>query len=100
MLWLILGSCLYLLGSAADVYTTKRAVIDNPTKFHEANPFMGWVLRRFGMVGFCVAKVIPLAGLCAVGIRLDAQHEAGVGLGLLGVYFGIQGYRNRALKGK
>lgn len=58
-----------VLSAAADLYTTKRAVFDNPTVFHEANPVMAALLLRLGPWGLVVAK---LAAVALIGWALYA----------------------------
>jgi len=50
-----------VLSALADLYTTKRAVFDNPSVFHEANPLMAWLLLRLGPVGLVTAKIVVVA---------------------------------------
>jgi hypothetical protein len=54
---------LVLLAALADLYTTKRAVIDNPTRFHEANRLMAILLLRLGPVGLVLSKLAVVAGI-------------------------------------
>lgn len=60
MLIPILVSAFLALAFVADLYTTKRAIVDNPTRFHEANPIMAVPMRKFGFVGLAAVKLIVL----------------------------------------
>lgn len=94
---LIAGIIAYLLGAGYDAYTTKRAVIDNPTLFHEANRFMAPLVKRFGVVGVTVAKLVPLALLIWLSRAIDAELEMSIALVVLGAWFGWTGVRNARL---
>jgi len=48
----------------ADLYTTKRAVVDNPTEFREANPLMALAMKPFGIWGLVVVKLAVLGFIC------------------------------------
>lgn len=97
MLPLYIGLAVYILGSAFDVYTTKRAVIDNPSRFHEGNPLMAPVVGRFGWIGLAAVKLAPVAILLVVAFVAHAHLAAGIGLAAMGVTFGYVGWRNRTL---
>lgn len=66
MLIQILVTALVSLTFLADLYTTKRAIVDNPTRFHEGNPMMAATFKRFGFAGLCVVKLVVLAPLIFV----------------------------------
>ena len=97
MIAFIVGLVVYVLGSAFDVYTTKRGVVDNPTRFHEANPIMAPVLERGGMLGLAAVKIVPLVIVGIVGRVADAWTIGGIGLAALGLVFAWAGWHNRRL---
>lgn len=94
---LIAGIVIYLLGAGYDAYTTKRAVVDNPTLFREANRFIAPLVNRFGIVGITLAKLVPLAVLLPLAHAIDAGTQVGVGLIVLGAWFGRTGFKNARL---
>jgi hypothetical protein len=94
-LWI--GAAVYVIGSAADVYTTKRAVVDNPTRFHEGNAAMAPIVERWGWTGLAAVKMVPLAVLICVAMLMDASLACGIALAVLGGIFGFVAYLNRHL---
>jgi len=94
---LALGIVLYMIGSAADVYTTKRALIDAPLGLHEANGIMAPVVRRWGWQGIAVVKLLLLGAVLWPTLHYGFPDGAAYGLGVAGVLFLFVAWRNRRL---
>ena len=71
-----------VLATLADLYTTKRAVTDNPTLYREGNPLVAKIIVRFGILGFAVVKLCGIAVL--LGLVWYFQSWAAYGPILVG----------------
>jgi hypothetical protein len=94
---LIVGISSYLAGSFADVYTTKRALLDAPLGLHEANRLMAPVIRRWGWQGIAATKLLALAVILGGAWRFGALDVAAYALIGVGVLFLSVAWRNRRL---
>jgi len=92
------GIAIYLLGSAADVYTTKRNVIDRAGQYIEAKPIMARIMGLFGgRTGLVVSKLVVGVGFAAVAYFTKTWLQAGCGLAALGVIFGLAAWHNKRI---
>lgn len=91
MMWKIVSMLVMVAGAAFDLYSTKRAVVDNPTKFHEANPAMAFVYRRWGFNGLVVFKGLFIGAIAAVMFKTGAGVFGAL---FAGVLWGAIGFRN------
>jgi hypothetical protein len=83
----------------ADLYTTKRAVVDNPTRFHEANPIMAAVMRVGGFPGLVIVKVAVLGFIAWMVWTWQGWAVCGPALAV-GVVTGFVAWRNKRLIAK
>lgn len=87
----------YLAGSSADVYETKRTVVDRPGSFHERNPIAKRILDGFGWRGLAAAKIIVGIAIAIAAGATWGVLGASVALAAVGVLFLWVGYRNMKL---
>lgn len=76
----IIVSVLVLLAFIADLYTTKRAVIDNPTRFHEGNPIMGRILKLGGFKAMVFFKLLIGVGIVLAMVKYPDPIVLGAGI--------------------
>ena len=90
---------LFVLATLADLYTTKRSVIDNPIRFREGNPFIAFFLARLGIWSLVAIKglAIALVGYALFAYPGVATLVSGIGCTLL---TGYVAYRNKHLLSK
>jgi hypothetical protein len=97
---LIVGISSYLAGSFADVYTTKRALLDAPLGLHEANRLMAPIILRWGWQGIAAVKFLALAAILGIAARFAAMDVAGYVLLGIGALSLVVAWRNRRLIAK
>jgi len=91
---------LFVLVNAADLYTTKRAVLDNSTRFHEANPIMAFIMKHFGFwLGLGGIKILACAGV-GYGLFVFPGVATCISTVLVTAFIGYVAYHNKKLLGK
>jgi hypothetical protein len=87
---------LVTLAGLADIYTTKRAAIDQPERFHEGNPALRFLMNR---VGPWVLVALKLGAVAFVGWALHYRPEWPVYLAaaFAVLLWGWAAWRNRRL---
>lgn len=88
-----------ILSAAADLYTTKRAVFDNPGVFYEANPIMAAVLLRVGPIGLVVLKLAVVA-FCGWALYAFPSIPVYVAAVIGAVAWDLATWRNKRLIGR
>ena len=92
----IAAIALMVSGATADLYTTKRGIVDNPGKFHEGNPAMRFVFSFSGLWGVIAVKLAYVAALTWALLRWP-HWTLDVVAGVCGVLWLFAGWRNKAL---
>jgi hypothetical protein len=90
---------LVTLAAAADIYTTKRAVVDKPSRFHEGNPALAFLMTRLGP---WVIVAVKVGAVAFTGWALHARPSIPVYLASVFavVLWGGLAWRNKRLIAK
>jgi len=90
MMLFALGIAVFILGAAADFYTSKRVLVDS-TGYKEANPIIRWLMEKEGKrTALAAIKVIVFVLLLLIGVPWW-MYAAG------GIVYGAVAYRNYRL---